>query len=92
MIMAQQAIMQAKESCNRIYDIETLDYEDVSIYTRGPIDNHSIHITSEMLANDAQGQQGNSPKRNNDTDQRKTTSGSKNTMLVSAKDLKLNGA
>ena len=45
--------MKAKEQCNRIYDIETLDYEDVSIYTRGPIDNQSLNINSEMFVNDA---------------------------------------
>lgn len=85
-------MVRAKENCNRIYDIETLDYEDVSIYARGPIDSQSININSEIVNNDAQGQLGNvgGPSPQKFECNQTVVGANKKTVLVSTNDLRQN--
>ena len=41
-------LMTSNENCTGVYDIEALDYEDVSIYTRAPNDSKSVYINDEI--------------------------------------------
>lgn len=58
-------LMTSNENCTGVYDIEALDYEDVSIYTRAPNDSKSVYINDEINAAEAHAMlsKGLSPRR-----------------------------
>lgn len=64
---AQSTNRTMKNGEQQVYDVEALDYEDVSIYTRGPMENQSINVPPELMIHDSMGGpfgMGISPRKN----------------------------